>query len=1034
MPKRAIVKVAEPAILNRVYRALLDCLSLSPEHQQHLISPMRQLTLDQIKRHGYKSLPSRERSQIAQKLLREFDLETLLLVPGFYWSKRGRSNGYLTLAGAAGILCPFMDTHGQIQGFQIKDLDRSGYTWLSSTKVAPDRIKGPGPGDLPRYLAHVARPDEVHEQRVWITEGPLKADIAADLLSAVVIGLPGVSTWEACRVVDLLAELEADDVVVAYDADKRENTQVKSAEKNLVGALLAAGLRVELAQWDLDAGKGIDDLLLNDGTPTLSPWCEAGETKRLITVPGAAIEALKAEFPVTSTLEEARKDHYEAASAVLTGEDTRPLFLASGTGTGKTRATFDALCDQFKSGSWPKEYRVLFVTDTKAQIEGIRTDPAFAWLKYWEDLGQVVIRTGRDEQTCHPGQIEQVQALGARRHPVKREVCDDCPFKDECVYNKAIDQARKARLTLATKDAIFHNPDLLQQYGTVIVDEELVTRCLFDLSATLRSEDGREWLDGMDRLRSQTGAYDDTHPVRCVVNWLSSALYQAPPNNMRPLLPVLREIAGGRNALSDGIRQARLYQPEKGQPFDFERRAGVTIPLRLLGDLLNRLAIEHARDDNADTSLWLGRGKIQLYAFREKALQILRHRRFIALDATTPPMVLDAFENARILRHRVPEQILVTQITDDLLTKRTLDRPEKRAQIRRALERIAEGARQPAFFVPKGLNPDVGGSEDLAVPGAIYGHYGRDNRALNDEGFMQADVLALVGVHFHPPDHMVAIVQAIRDRGDAPDATDSPNYNYKPYQHLDAEGRGRAHRIRAHSDPDVQQAIDHQASAELLQAIGRARAALRDDLPLHVYVLTAYPITGLKVDKLTTLKALAGDKGGAPAPLVALNNQRAAVAEDRYQDAIAQLTARGEKVTVRAVLALAGGSATTASKAIKKWQESVSMGCVTHTRFNNYSVTLPVCNKAGRKTPERVGMSLYTNKRLTCGVLPYGCCNGAELASAKPQLKRGPALPKAYREDYDERAAIMEYDGELDRAHAEKEALSIIERQRHHDG
>jgi hypothetical protein len=54
---------------------------------------------------------------------------------------------------------------------------------------------------------------------------------------------------------------------------------------------------------------------------------------------------------------------------------------------------------------------------------------------------------------------------------------------------------------------------------------------------------------------------------------------------------------------------------------------------------------------------------------------------------------------------------------------------------------------------------------------------------------MQADVLALVGVHFHPPDHMVAIVQAMRDRDEARDARDSPEYRYRSYLHLDAEGR-----------------------------------------------------------------------------------------------------------------------------------------------------------------------------------------------------------------------------------------------------
>ena len=812
---------------------------------------------------------------------------------------------------------------------------------------------GPGPGHLDPYPSHLSRPQKTVDKRVWITEGPLKGDIASDRLEARVLCIAGVSAWRKARIVERLDEMGVSEVVIAFDADKRTNPQVRGQERALAGALVSAGIRVQIAQWNLADGKGIDDLLLNGGEPRIEDW--TGHTDSLVTVPRQVSAQSQ------STLDQAREEHRKAVHAALTGEDTRPLFVTSATGTGKTQALFDELHSLLRSDDWPKERRVLYVADTRKQIGCIQDD--FPWMSNWQDRNLAVIRTGRDKANCHPDQLDLTNALGGRRHSVKKTICNNCLYRNECEYIKTECKASNALLTIATKDAIFHNPDLLNQYQAIIVDEDLLSRCLFDGSALLKCEDIREWLEGMDRLRL-TGGYDDHHPLRKLSNLLSAALQQVRGIEMIPLVRVLRTLAESIDILTQLIEAAHYYQPKHGT-FDFEERNGTRIPLRMMSDLLDRLVIEKNRPEGADTRLWISRHGIQLYVFREEAMATLKKCTFIALDATPPPAVLEAFDDARIVQHHVPEQIYVTQITDDLLPKRTLERPEKRSQVRRAIQQITQDAERPAVFVPKAYNPDAGGVDDLRIPGAVYGHYGRDNRAINDRRFMDADVLVLVGIHFHAIDHQVALAQAMRDRPDVPEEQ-IQDFTYKTYL-----GQDKARRIPAHADPEIHRAIDHQASAEALQAIGRARAVGRKGAPLRVYILTAYPITGLKVDELTTLKALAGDEGGVPAPLAALNIQRAAESEDRYQHAIAQLTARDQKVTVRAVLALAGGSATTASKAIKKRRESVSMGLVTHTRFNNYSVTLPVCNKAGRKMPERMIIGLCADECLTCLTCQY---------------------------------------------------------------
>ena len=126
--------MADPETIDRVYRSFLDLLDLSHVHRQHLMGPKRQFSLDAIRRRRYKSLPKRGRSDLARTMLREFDLDVLLSVPGFYWTERSSGDGYLTIAGKAGILCPFIDHRGRIQAFQIKAPESNGYVWLTSVR------------------------------------------------------------------------------------------------------------------------------------------------------------------------------------------------------------------------------------------------------------------------------------------------------------------------------------------------------------------------------------------------------------------------------------------------------------------------------------------------------------------------------------------------------------------------------------------------------------------------------------------------------------------------------------------------------------------------------------------------------------------------------------------------------------------------------------------------------------------------------------------------------------------------------------
>lgn len=237
------------------YRALLSALALRPEHFGELLE--RGLAPEEISARMYRSMPPPLHRDWAAEKVRGLGID-VEGVPGFWHGRRD-----WLLAGSNGILLPSLDMQGRVQACQIR-LDRdmasateAKYHWLSSA--------GKSRGTTSHAPIHVALPtdtDHVVNRAVWVTEGVLKSDIAAERLGTVVLGLGGVSNWRG--VMDLLRHLPVPDrrVCVAFDADKDENPQVADNERGLVQALVRANYVVGRADWDPEVGKGIDDVLI----------------------------------------------------------------------------------------------------------------------------------------------------------------------------------------------------------------------------------------------------------------------------------------------------------------------------------------------------------------------------------------------------------------------------------------------------------------------------------------------------------------------------------------------------------------------------------------------------------------------------------------------------------------------------------------------------------------------------------------------------------------------------------------------------
>jgi hypothetical protein len=255
---------ASPDWIAHVYRALLGHATLEGRHQQALLA--RGFTEKEIRKRRYRTLAG-GRAGLC-RAIHEGEFELLCGVPGFY-QKQGDNTPYWSIAGVGGLLIPCLSPDGDVRGLRVR-VDEPGeggkYRWLSSG----DKPGGAGSG----AHCHVARPTgEVLSETVWITEGELKADFSADRLGAVVLSVPGVSSW-ALALADL-EELLPDGgrVVVAFDSDWREKPPVHEAMWNLALASEAQGYTVEFATWDTES-KGLDDLLATGSRPTRTSLAE----------------------------------------------------------------------------------------------------------------------------------------------------------------------------------------------------------------------------------------------------------------------------------------------------------------------------------------------------------------------------------------------------------------------------------------------------------------------------------------------------------------------------------------------------------------------------------------------------------------------------------------------------------------------------------------------------------------------------------------------------------------------------------------
>ena len=200
---------APDAVKHKTYSMFFSMLVLADTHRQNLLK--RGFTDRQIEENGYKSTPVFGFKKLTGKLLEAGC--TVKGVPGFYQDKDGEWTIHFSNK-SSGFLVPVRNVDGLVVGAQIRldhPYDGRKYIWLSSAGFFLGTSSG-----SPVHLA-----GSPGEKTVFITEGPLKGDLAHALSGRTFGCVPGANQYANLPpFLQAVKLMGTENVYEAYDMDK----------------------------------------------------------------------------------------------------------------------------------------------------------------------------------------------------------------------------------------------------------------------------------------------------------------------------------------------------------------------------------------------------------------------------------------------------------------------------------------------------------------------------------------------------------------------------------------------------------------------------------------------------------------------------------------------------------------------------------------------------------------------------------------------------------------------------------------------
>ncbi len=212
-----------------LYRELLQHLDIRAEAKDDL--RRRGLTDEHIQGSVFRSIPRKgqDLARVKAEMVSFAGEQLLLACPGFH-DKNGRLTIWSAIGERDGYIVPYVDEGGRITGLQLKLL---GDKYLTAS------------GALVSEIYHVAGR---RQRDLYVTEGGLKAEVAATLGSLWVMGIPGQALQ--AEHIEVVRRLAPERVAVALD--REVNSSTDRARERWLDALWDAGLPVYDVVWEAE--------------------------------------------------------------------------------------------------------------------------------------------------------------------------------------------------------------------------------------------------------------------------------------------------------------------------------------------------------------------------------------------------------------------------------------------------------------------------------------------------------------------------------------------------------------------------------------------------------------------------------------------------------------------------------------------------------------------------------------------------------------------------------------------------------------
>jgi len=257
------VQQAEQASVQEIHQTLsllLAMLHLQPVHRNHLRSPKRGLSDEQIDRIGFKSTPPPFLCRsIAERLMKQgCKVEG---VPGFYLDDSGRwtMNFYRKKRRD-------FDSGCGIRRYDTRPADPFGYSAQAKMMIRRIRQEPNTSGFRPRpKIMGVTSGSPVHfigdpsARVVYVIEGLLKADISHCLTNRTFVAIAGANnTSQLDTLFALLAQNGTEEIIEAHDMDKYSNQMTSNGASKIYLMARKNGMACRRLTWNPNY-KGFDD-------------------------------------------------------------------------------------------------------------------------------------------------------------------------------------------------------------------------------------------------------------------------------------------------------------------------------------------------------------------------------------------------------------------------------------------------------------------------------------------------------------------------------------------------------------------------------------------------------------------------------------------------------------------------------------------------------------------------------------------------------------------------------------------------------